>query len=135
METLFLVIHVLVCLLLVFIVLVQGGKGAEMGAAFGGGGSQTLFGGRGAATFLGKMTTVVAVVFMLTSLILAVLAGRGGDEGGIDLSTPSATESPLGKELPAATTMDKPSEGSAVPGPADAPAPAPIAPPSEGQGK
>lgn len=69
--------HVLVSLLLIFIVLIQGGKGAEMGAAFGGGSSQTLFGGRGAATFLGKMTTVVAVVFMLTSLFLAFASFRG----------------------------------------------------------
>lgn len=122
METLFLAIHVFVCLLLIFVVLVQGGKGAEMGAAFGGGGSQTLFGGRGAATFLGKMTTVIAVVFMLTSLILAVISGSGGDSGGLDLSTPQATESPLGTELPAASTMDQPAD-----------APAPVAPPSPGQ--
>lgn len=52
--------------------LIQSGKGAEIGAAFGGS-SQTLFGSRGAATFLNKMTTVVAIVFMLTSLALAVI--------------------------------------------------------------
>lgn len=78
MGTLLLVVHVLVSLFLIFIVLIQGGKGAEMGAAFGGGSSQTLFGGRGAATFLGKMTTVVAVVFMLTSLLLAIVSVKGG---------------------------------------------------------
>lgn len=77
MTTALVVIHVLVSFLLIFIVLIQGGKGAELGAAFGGGSSQTVFGGRGAATFLNKMTTVVAVVFMLTSLTLAIVSVRG----------------------------------------------------------
>ncbi len=77
MATFLLTIHVFVSLLLIFIVLIQGGKGAEMGAAFGGGSSQTVFGGRGAATFLGKMTTVVAVVFMVTSLLLAIYSAKG----------------------------------------------------------
>lgn len=75
MATFLIVIHVFVCLFLIFIVLIQGGKGAEIGAAFGGA-SQTVFGSRGAATFLGKMTTIVAAVFMLTSLLLAVVSMR-----------------------------------------------------------
>ncbi len=62
---------------LIFIVLIQSGKGAELGAAFGGS-SQTLFGARGAATFFSKMTTVAAVIFMITSLSLAVIAAKGG---------------------------------------------------------
>jgi len=69
--------HIIVCFSLIGIVLLQSGKGAELGAAFGGS-SQTLFGSRGAATFLNKMTTVIAVVFMLTSLTLAVLTIKGG---------------------------------------------------------
>lgn len=77
MTVLLVTIHVLVSLFLIFIVLIQGGKGAELGAAFGGGSSQTLFGGRGAATFLNKATTIVAVVFMLTSLLLAIVSVRG----------------------------------------------------------
>ena len=76
MVTLLLIVHVIVCLFLIFVVLVQGGKGAEMGAAFGGS-SQTLFGGRGAATFLSKLTTGAAVVFMLTALLLSVAAVKG----------------------------------------------------------
>ena len=76
MVTFLLVLHIFICFLLIFVVLVQGGKGAELGAAFGGGSSQTLFGGRGAATFLGKMTTVIAVAFMLTSLLLAIASVR-----------------------------------------------------------
>lgn len=77
MATLLLVIHLIVCLFLIFIVLIQSGKGAELGAAFGGS-SQTLFGARGAATFFSKMTTVAAIVFMITSLSLAVIAAKGG---------------------------------------------------------
>lgn len=67
-------IHILVCIGLILIVLLQTGKGASMGAAFGGS-SQTIFGSSGATTFLGKLTTVVAVVFMLTSLSLAFITG------------------------------------------------------------
>ena len=77
MYTALLVFHILVCLLLIFIILIQSSKGAEMGAAFGGS-SQTLFGSRGAATFLNKFTTVAAVLFMLTSLTLAIFAGKQG---------------------------------------------------------
>jgi protein translocase SecG subunit len=72
MFTFVLIIHVIVSFFLILIVLVQGGKGAELGAAFGGS-SQTLFGARGAATIFGKLTTVAAVVFMLTTLTLAIM--------------------------------------------------------------
>jgi preprotein translocase subunit SecG len=77
MYTLILIIHIIVCFFLIFIVLVQSGKGAELGAAFGGS-SQTLFGARGAATFFSKLTTIAAVVFMLTSLSLAIVTAKGG---------------------------------------------------------
>lgn len=70
LPSLILVIHVLVCVALILIVLLQSGKGAQMGAAFGGS-SQTLFGSPGAAGFLTKITTGAAVVFMITSLLLA----------------------------------------------------------------
>jgi preprotein translocase subunit SecG len=76
MTTFLLILHIFVALFLIFIVLVQGGKGAELGAAFGAGSSQTLFGGRGAATFLNKITTAVAVLFMITSLLLALASVR-----------------------------------------------------------
>lgn len=77
MTALLTIVHIIVCLFLIAVVLLQSGKGAEMGAAFGGS-SQTLFGSRGAASFLGKMTTVAAVVFMVTSLTLAIVTSRGG---------------------------------------------------------
>lgn len=74
MEVLLIIFHILICLALVMIVLLQTGKGADMGATFGGGSSQTLFGSTGASTFLTKSTTMVAVAFMLTSLGLAYLS-------------------------------------------------------------
>jgi preprotein translocase subunit SecG len=77
MVTLLVIVHIFVCLFLISIVLLQSGKGAELGAAFGGS-SQTIFGSRGAATFLNKLTTVAAVVFMITSLTLAVITAKGG---------------------------------------------------------
>lgn len=76
MTTFLLTIHIIICLFLILIVLVQSGKGAQMGVTFGGGSSQTLFGSRGASTFLNKLTTATAVVFMLTSLTLAIIASR-----------------------------------------------------------
>lgn len=75
MTTLLVIIHASACLFLIAIVLLQGGKGAEIGATFGGS-SQTIFGSRGAATFLSKLTTIAAVVFMLTSLTLSMVANR-----------------------------------------------------------
>ena len=77
MATFILIIHLIVCFFLITIVLVQGGKGAELGAAFGGS-SQTLFGARGAATFFSKLTTGAAVIFMLTSFTLALVTSKGG---------------------------------------------------------
>jgi len=75
-QVFLLIVHVLVCIFLILIVLLQSGKGAEMGAAFGGS-SQTLFGSRGAATFLNKLTTVAAIVFMITSLLLTMITTKG----------------------------------------------------------
>jgi len=71
MTTILIIIHVIIALLLIGVVLVQRGQGADMGASFGGGGAQTLFGSRGSGSFLGKMTGGLAAAFMLTSLTLA----------------------------------------------------------------
>ena len=76
MATLTTIIHIVVCFALIMIVLLQTGKGASMGAAFGGS-SQTVFGSGGATTFLTKMTTIAAAVFMITSLLLAFMYGPG----------------------------------------------------------
>ncbi|MBP7342237.1 MAG: preprotein translocase subunit SecG [Smithellaceae bacterium] len=75
MTTLFTVIHIVVCVSLILIVLLQAGKGADMGAAFGGS-SQTVFGSSGAGTFLGKLTAAIAIIFMLTSITLTYTASR-----------------------------------------------------------
>ena len=99
------VIHIVVCLILVVVVLLQSGKAADLAGAFGGMGSQTVFGPRGSANALSRATTVSAVVFMLTSLTLSILATRGG----------SGTPDLLKKTIPAAGQK----------GPAPAPAPTP----------
>lgn len=71
MYTAIAIIHVVVCVFLIMVVLLQAGKGADIGAVFGGGSSQALFGSAGPGTFLGKVTVVMAVIFMLTSVSLA----------------------------------------------------------------
>jgi preprotein translocase subunit SecG len=105
MYTLVIILHVVVSLALILIVLLQTGKGAEMGAGFGGGSNQTIFGSRGAATFLSKVTTGAAVIFMLTSLSLAYLTSqRTGSvirETAAPAAAPSAPASPT-PEAPAA---------------------------------
>lgn len=73
MHTLIVIIHLIACFLMIGAILLQSGKGAEIGAAFGGS-SQTVFGSRGPANFLSKFTVVVAAVFMMTSFSLAILA-------------------------------------------------------------
>ncbi|MCC6641185.1 MAG: preprotein translocase subunit SecG [Deltaproteobacteria bacterium] len=91
--TLFLtVVHVLVCLILIAAVLLQRGKGAEIGAVFGGGGSSTVFGSRGAGNFLSRLTTGAAIVFFATSLSLAVLGS--GHRGSVFGESPVPAEEP-----------------------------------------
>ncbi|MBI4445734.1 MAG: preprotein translocase subunit SecG [Acidobacteria bacterium] len=77
MLALLIIIHVLVSIVLILVVLLQSGKAGDLASAFGGVGSQTAFGARGAATFLSKATTVCAVVFMLSSLGLSIMLTRG----------------------------------------------------------
>ncbi len=71
------VIHIIVCFILIIAVLLQSGKAADLAGAFGGGGSQTVFGPRGAATILSRATTISAIFFMITSLGLWMLSVRG----------------------------------------------------------
>jgi preprotein translocase subunit SecG len=79
----FVVIHILISVALILTVLLQAGKGGGLAGAFGGGAAQTLFGGRGAATFLSKATSWLAVAFMAMSIILAVLSTRGTAREGL----------------------------------------------------
>ena len=71
-------IHIIICVFLVVVVLLQSGKAADLAGAFGGMGSQTVFGPRGSATVLSKATTIAATLFMLTSLTLSIMAMRSG---------------------------------------------------------
>src|SRR5207237_8186351 len=83
MAILITIIHVFVCLFLIVVVLLQSGQSGDIAAAFGGQGSQTAFGPRGAATVLTKTTTWCAIIFMLTSISLSVLASRKGGPGSV----------------------------------------------------
>jgi len=76
------ILHVIVCLFLIIVVLLQSGKAADLAGAFGGMGSQTAFGPRGAATVLSKATTIAAALFMVTSLSLSVMYTRAGRTSG-----------------------------------------------------
>lgn len=76
MTTLIAVLHVFTSLFIIGVVLLQSGKGAEMGASFGGGGSQSVFGASGGGNFMTRVTTAAAVIFMLTSLTLAYMSGH-----------------------------------------------------------
>ncbi len=96
MYTAVVVLHIIVSLFLIFIILIQSSKGAEMGAAFGGS-NQTLFGSRGAATFLNKLTTAAAIMFMLTSLSLAIISVRRGSVSVMSsMPVKESTEKPAG---------------------------------------
>jgi preprotein translocase subunit SecG len=105
MTVLLVIIHVVVCVALIMIVLLQTGKGADIGAAFGGGASNTLFGTSGASTFLSKATTVAAIVFMLTSLSLAYLTSQRPSSSivtevpaAVETKTPDAPPTPVAPE-------------------------------------
>jgi len=76
MDVFLWVLHVMVCFVLIIVVLLQRGKGADIGAALGGGSSNTVFGGRGAGNFLTKITTASAIIFMTTSLTLAYVSSE-----------------------------------------------------------
>ncbi len=91
MTTIVVALHITVCILLILIVLLQSGKGAEMGVSIGGGGGQTLFGAAGPATILTKITTAIAIIFMVTSLTLAYLSGHQS-ESSVMTQTPAPVE-------------------------------------------
>ena len=97
MVILLVIIHVIVCLFLVGIVLLQQGKSADLAGAFGGQGSQTAFGPRGAANLLTRLTTWSAVVFMITSIALTVAMSRGSSHRSVLSSTPQGHTQPAKK--------------------------------------
>ena len=93
MMTVILVLHFMVCFVLITVVLLQRGKGADLGAALGGGGANTVFGSRGAGNFLTKLTTGSAIVFMMTSLSLAYLDDRNSEVELFDRAALEAEQS------------------------------------------
>ncbi len=100
MDLLITLLHILVCLFLIAVILLQSGKAGDIASAFGGMGSQTAFGPRGAQTALGKATIVCAVLFMLTSITLAILStGSRPNASSILGATPAAT--PTAPPMPA----------------------------------
>ena len=99
MYTLVVILHIAVSVALILIILLQTGKGADIGAVFGGGSSQTLFGSSGPTSFLSKMTAAAAIIFMLTSLFLAYFSGTRPSssimKGGVPVQTaPGPVEQP-----------------------------------------
>ena len=100
MTILLTIVHVIVCFFLVIVVLLQSGKAADLAGAFGGMGSQTAFGPRGSATLLSKATTISAVLFMVTSLSLSILATRGAGLGATVLEDVNQRSAPAKKSAP-----------------------------------
>ncbi len=106
MHTLIVILHVIVSVTLILVILLQTGKGSDIGAVFGGGSSQTLFGSTGPTSFLSKMTAGAAIIFMLTSLFLAYFSGTGGSrsimKSGGALPVQTAPAPPAGMPAPPA---------------------------------
>jgi preprotein translocase subunit SecG len=107
------ILHILVCIGLILVVLLQTGKGAEIGAVFGGGSSSTIFGSSGAGNFLTKLTTAMAIVFMITSLTLGYFAGQRPSATIFDSRSPAHTQTgapvaPAKEETGTTKSLDKP---------------------------
>jgi len=101
METLVLVIHIVLALSLIALILLQQGKGADAGASFGAGASQTVFGGRGSTGFLVKLTAIVAVILLVTSITLGIMTKHkvaSMSTAGIPQTPPATTQQ---KNIPA----------------------------------
>ena len=131
MIAFFTVVHVLLCVFMIFVILLQPGKDAGMGAALGGGAATSAFGGRGAVTFLSKVTAICAGLFFLTSLGLSFVGVRGSVTSSLAAkaaakpapaapASESASPPPAGAAAPAGAPAD-----SAPGAPAAAPVPAP----------
>jgi preprotein translocase subunit SecG len=129
MYILFLLIHVVVCIFLIIVVLLQSGKAADLAGAFGGMGSQTAFGPRGSATLLSKATTISAVLFMITSLSLSILATRNAGLATTVLEATPAGSAPVKGapapapiQIPVQPTNVNPAGGKTMPLPVPIPA-------------
>ena len=105
MYTLIVILHVVVSIAMILVILLQTGKGSDIGAVFGGGSSQTLFGSSGPTSFLSKLTAGAAILFMVTSLFLAYFSGSGSSrsimKGAPPVSTAPAAPAPAAPAAPA----------------------------------
>jgi preprotein translocase subunit SecG len=134
-------VHVVVCVALILIILLQSGKGADIGAVFGGGSSQTVFGSGGATTFLSKVTVGAAVTFMVTSIILTYFSGRMlspvessvMQTGSAPISVPQQA-APLPEGAPADVKTDAPAAAPTTPAAPVEKAPESSGTPSGGDG-
>ena len=135
MLTFVTIVHVLLCVFMIFVILLQPGKDAGMGAALGGGAATSAFGGRGAVTFLSKLTAVCAGLFFLTSLGLSFVGVRASVTSSVAAKA-AAKPAPAPAPAPgSAAPAPEPAQGTAAPAPkasdaepAPAPTPAPAAP-------
>ncbi len=136
METVILIVHVLAAIGVISLVLLQQGKGADMGAAFGSGASSTVFGSQGSSSFITRSTAILATVFFITSLALAVFSSRGVDNASV---TESAVTEMVDSEAPVAEDMPSAPQAPAAEAASDMPAaPAadmPVAPAAESDAK
>lgn len=122
MFVFFTIVHIVLCIFMIFVILLQPGKDAGMGAALGGGAATSAFGGRGAATFLTKLTAFCAMAFFVTSLGLSFVGLRTSAADLIVDTTPAtptapATPSPVGTTPPAEAAPASPSEAQPKPAP------------------
>jgi preprotein translocase subunit SecG len=116
-----LALHVFVCLFLIAVVLLQQGKSQDLASAFGGGGTQTAFGPRGSANVLSRTTTILAGVFMVTSIALSVMRPR--EKSVLDrVQAPQASPSAAASAQPAPAAQATPAAGATAPSPATSPA-------------
>ena len=132
MVVFFTIVHVLLCVFMIFVILLQPGKDAGMGAALGGGAATSAFGGRGAVTFLSKLTAVCAALFFLTSLGLSFVGVRGSVTSSL-LAKPAPAAAPASGSTAPTSAAPKASDAEAAPKasdaqPAPASTPAPAAP-------
>jgi len=123
------VVHVIVCLFLILVVLLQQGKSADWSGTFGGGSSQTAFGQRGTATILSKATTAAAIIFMVTSLALTIVSTNPGGRSVVPVNATTPAPAPSTTTPPAETpatppAATEPAKDAAPAAPAAEPAPA-----------
>ena len=116
------VVHIVVCVFLIIVVLLQSGKAADLAGAFGGSGSQTAFGPRGSATLLSKATTVSAILFMVTSMSLSIVSMKTTGTGNSLLNRKPVKAAAPAVPAPAAKPVQQKAAPTAVPAPVPAPA-------------